>query len=640
MSSKGLKTQKSTKRKDTESSDKFVSQKSKKPKLVSGDQNVKPNFGKPKSSGDKEHQNVKLSKKELRVQAKELTEARKKKRKPHYTLEQELGSLWEKMRRRDIGKEDRSKLVSEAIRKMKGKVPEIAGSHVSSRVLQTCVKFCSQAERDTIFAELQPRFLTLASNKYAVFLLKKMLDGASKQQLTACISSLRGRVAHLLRHLFGSVVVEHAYHLGTAAQKQKLLAELYSTELQLFKGLASTTEKRVVDIIAKLGLQKDSVNRHMAAIIQPILEKGIVDHTIIHKLLIEYLTIADKTSAADVLQLLTGSLILRMVHTRDGSRLAMLCIKHGSAKERKMIIKAMKDHVQKVAFDQFGSMVLACIFSIVDDTKLVTKIIVRELEPTLKDLVMDKNGRRSLLQLLRPNSSRYFSHDDLASLDLSVPSLCSKDKSETSSLTKDAYGNESGEETKDEQEDTVTEHSDHEENVKAAGGKKDPLVRRRELLVNSGLAESLIDVCVENAEEFLKSNIGKEVLYEVAVGGAGGILCPSLSEKLCELYEAISSVAAKPKPQESEKDSEHIMENFHSSRTIRRLVLDCPGFASTLFKKALSGKCRSWAAGHCSKILSAFLETEDLQVREMAKPELQVLVNEGTLKISANKKPE
>ncbi|EOA30085.1 hypothetical protein CARUB_v10013191mg [Capsella rubella] len=639
MSSKGLKSQKSTKRKVTESSDKVDSLKSKKPKLVSEDQNGKPKFGKPKSAGDKE-QNVSLSKKELRVQAKELAQARKKKRKPHYTLEQELASLWEKMRRRDIGKEDRSKLISEAVRKMKGKIPEIAVSHVSSRVLQTCVKFCSQAEKDAMFTELQPNFLNLAINKYAIHFIQKMLDGASKQQLAACISSLRGHVASLLRHVFGSAVVEHAYHLGSAAQKQELLAELYSTELQLFKGLTSATEKSVVDIIAKLGLQKGAVNRHMTKIIQPILEKGIVDHTITHKLLIEYLTIADKTSAADVLQLLTGPLLLRMVHTRDGSRLAMLSIKHGSAKERKKIIREMKERVIKMASDQFGSMVLACIFSIVDDTKLVSKIIVRELEPSLKDLVMDKNGRRPLLQLLHPNSSRYFSHDDLASLDLSVPSLCSMDKSEISSQTKDTDGNESGEETKDEEEDTVTEHGDNEKNVKAAGGKKDPLVRRQELLVNSGLAERLIDVCVENAEEFLKSNFGKEVLYEIAIGGSDGILCPSLSEKLCELYEAISSVAAKPKPQESKKDSEHILENFHSSRTIRRLVLDCPGFASTLFKKALSGKCRSWAAGHCSKILSAFLETEDLQVREMAKTELQVLVNEGTLKMSASKKPE
>lgn len=650
MSSKGLK---STKRKDNESSEKPDALKSKKPKLAPNTiQNQKPGgeqqqqqHGKPKSFGNND-KSVNLSKKERRVQAKELTEARKKKRKPHYTLEQELATLWEKMRRRDIGKEDRLKLISEALQKMKGKMHEIAGSHVSSRVLQTCLKYCSQAEKEVVFKELHPHFLSLASNTYAVHVLKKMLDGASKQQLSACISSLRGHVAPLLRHMVGSVVVEHAYHLGNAAQKQELLGELYSTELQLFKDLNSTSEKRVVDIIAKLGLQKGSVIRHMTAIVQPILEKGIVDHTITHKLLIEYMTVADKTSAAFVIQQLSGPLLIRMVHTRDGSRLAMLCIKHGSAKERKKIIKAMKtddneSHVRSIASDQYGSMVLACIFSIVDDTKLVTKFIVRELEASLKDLVMGKNGRRPLLQLLHPNSSRYFSQDDLASLDLSVPSLCLMDKSETMSETKDSDGKESAaEEEKDEQEGTVTEQSGLEENVTVAGSKKDPLLRRQELLVKSGLAERLIDVCVENAEELLKSNFGKEVIYEVAVGGCDGILLPTLSEKLSELYEAIASAAAEPKPDESEKNSPHILENFHSNRTIRRLVLDSPTFASILFKKALSGKCRSWAQGHCSKILSAFLETQDLQVREMAKEELQVLVDEGAIKIPETKKPE
>ncbi|KAJ0264266.1 Pumilio 24 [Hirschfeldia incana] len=644
MSSKGLK---STKRKDTEHSDKPDALKSKKPKLAPNTmQNQKPGgeHGKPKAFGNND-KSVNLSKKERRVQAKELTEARKKRRKPHYTLEQELATLWEKMRRRDIGKDDRLKLISEALLKMKGKMHEIAGSHVSSRVLQTCLKYCSQAEKETVFKELHPHFLSLASNTYAVHVLQKMMDGASKQQLSACISSLRGHVAALLRHMVGSVVVEHAYHTGNAAQKQELLGELYSTELQLFKDLNSTSEKRVVDIIAKLGLQKGSVIRHMTAIVQPILEKGIVDHTITHKLLIEYMTVADKTSAAFVIQQLSGPLLIRMVHTRDGSRLAMLCIKHGSAKERKKIIKAMKtddkeSHVGSIASDQYGSMVLACIFSLVDDTKLVTKIIVRELEANLKDLVMGKNGRRPLLQLLHPNSSRYFSQDDLASLDLSVPSLCLMDKSETLSEAKDSDDKEPAEEAKDEQEDAVTEQSGLEENATVAGSKKDPLLRRQELLVKSGLAERLIDVCVENAEEFLKSNLAKEVIYEVAVGGCDGILLPTLSEKLSELYEAIASVAAEPKPDESEKDSQHILENFHSNRTIRRLVLDSPTFASILFKKALAGKCRSWAQGHCSRILSAFLETQDVQVREMAKEELQVLVDEGAIKITDTKKSE
>ncbi|CAH2053520.1 unnamed protein product [Thlaspi arvense] len=648
MASKAPKVQKSTKRKDTESSANFDALKSKKPKLASSNSDKK-HHTKPKSVGDNGN-GVNLSAKERRIEAKEEAEARKKRRRPHYTLEQELASLWEKMRRRDISKADRSKLLSEALQKMKGKIPEIACSPLLSRVLQTCVKYCSQAEKEAVFNELQPHFVKFAFNKYAVFLLKKMLDGASKQQRAACISSLRGHVASLLRHMVGSIVAEHAYYIGTAAQKQELLGELYSTELQLFKDLNSTNEKRVVDIIAKLGLKKDAVIRHMTAVIQPIIEKGIVDHSITHKLLIEYLTIADKTSAAYMMQHLTGKLLLRMVHTRDGSRLAMLRLKHGSAKERKMIIKAMKStdemikenksHVKNMAFDQFGSMVLTCIFTIVDDTKLVTKIIVRDLEPILKDLVVEKHGRKPLLQLLHPNSSRYLSHDDLASFDLSVPSLCVMDESETSSQTKDSDVKESGEEAEDEQEDTVTERTDVEENVTVGGSKKDPLLRRQELLVKSGLAERLIDVCVENAEEFLKSNVGKEVMYEVARGGADGILLPSLSEKLRVLHEAIASVAAKPKSQEPEKKSEHILEDFHSSRTIRRLVLDCPAFASILFNNALSGKCRMWAQGHCSKILSAFLETEDVQVREMAKEEVQVLVNEGVVKIPDPKKPE
>ena len=80
------------------------------------------------------------------------------------------------------------------------------------------------------------------------------------------------------------------------------------------------------------------------------------------------------------------------------------------------------------------------------------------------------------------------------------------------------------------------------------------------------------------------------------MGGSDGILHPSLDEKLNNLHEAIAALAAKPKSEESEE--EHVLENFHSSRTIRKLVLHCPAFASTLWKKSLEGKCQLWAQGH------------------------------------------
>ncbi|CAL5393374.1 unnamed protein product [Camellia sinensis] len=480
---------------------------------------LKPQFAKSEAGGEK---NVSKTKRELRLEAKELAEARKK-RKPHYTLEQAL--------------------VSEAIQKMKGKIPEIASSHVSSRVLQ----YCSQAERDVVVAQLRPHFLTLACNTYAVHLVKKMLDNASKNQLAEFISFLHGHVASLLRHMVGSVVL--------------------------------------ADVISKLGLQKASVLGYMSSLFQPILEKGIVDHSIIHKALMEYFSIADKM---------------------EGSRIAMLCIKHGSAKERKKIIKGMKGHVGKIAHDQYGSMVLACILSIVDDTKLVTKVVIRELQTMLKELVLD-NGESDL------NSD-------------------SDKKKKTLEVGKDGEEN-SG--TEDVIVDSNKSTTPGESTDLIDGRKKDHLVQRQELLVNSGLAESLIDACVESAGELLGSNFGKEIIYEVATGGAGGILLSTLDTNLDALHRAIASLVAELKLEDSEE--EHLLENFHSSRTIRRLVLDCPAFASILWKKALKGKSEMWAQGHSSRVVCAFLESSDSVARELAKKELQLLIDSGMLKLPEKK---
>ncbi|EPS61931.1 hypothetical protein M569_12862, partial [Genlisea aurea] len=606
---------------------------SSKPKLISKPKSVlKVNRKEADKPGQKQEKAVVVDKKLSRSRSKELAEARKKKRRKHYTLEQELNKLWEKMRQRNIPKVDRSRLISETLNKMKGKISEIAGSHVSSRVLQTCVKHCTQDERDLVFMELRPNFISLARNTYAVHLITKMLDNASKEQLAEFISSLHGHVGALLRHMVGSLVIEHAYNLGNATQKQAMLSELYSPELQLFKDLVTMKESRLQDVITKLQLSKPSVLRHMASILQPIVEKGILDHSIIHRALIEYLSIADQSSAADIIQLLSGESLVRMIHTKDGYRLGVLCVRHGTPKERKKIIKGMKDHVNKIAQDKFGSLVLVCIFSIVDDTRLVSEIIIRELEKNLKELLLDQSGRRPFLQLLHPDCPRYFGPDDLSSLSHFIPSLRKKAFSLapfSSPFAGPVDTEDAGEDVNGETDDSIADaHPD--------GGKKDPHLRRKELLVDSGLAEKLVDACCEMGENLLKSKYGKEVLYEVATGGANGILKPSLGEKLQKLHETIASIAALPKPEESAE--EHILEQFHSSRTIRKLILDCPEFALVLWDKALRGKCSMWCKGHSSKVITAYLESSDPDVVELAKEELQALIDKGEFSFEPRKK--
>ena len=79
---------------------------------------------------------------------------------------------------------------------------------------------------------------------------------------------------------------------------------------------------------------------------------------------------------------------------------------------------------------------------------------------------------------------------------------------------------------------------------------------------------------------------------QLAVGGSDGIL-QSFADRMDALHKAIASLAALPKTNESQE--EHVLENFHSSRLIRKLVL---GFVATLWKMALDGKCDVWAQGH------------------------------------------
>ncbi|KAF7075948.1 hypothetical protein CFC21_080674 [Triticum aestivum] len=581
--------------------------------------------------------------KDKRVAAKEMSESRKMKRKPNYNLEKELAVLWEKMRCRDVSKENRSKLVTEALRKMDGKYFEIAGSHVTARVLQTCVKWCSQPERDAVFVALQPHLLHLSRKKYAVFLVKKLIKLATKKQLALFISSLHGHVASLLRHTIGAAVVDCAFHQATPPQKRSLLLELYSTELQLFKDLTEQKSCSLLETISKLGLQKSSVLQYMTTVIQPLLEKGIVEYSIVHTVILEYLTIADKTSASDVIRqliphLTQGSsvvdgdelsgvaevptkskakkkrssepLLIRIMQTREGLKIGLACLKHGSAKDRKKIIKSLKGQNMKLALGDYGCLFLACLLSIVDDTKLVTK-----------------NGRRPLLQLLHPLCSRYLTPTDLNCLKYSVPSLVSKDEASESATKVNL----------DSKLDDVAdkEHGGSEDTLVASDSKKDPFKRRQELLVKSELFEVLIETCIENVGELLRTNFGKDVLYEVAVGGKNNVL-EGVTDRIHVLHNAIASDAARPRTE----DVEHAFDNYHSSRVIRKMILDCPAFAATLWKKALKGKCKSFADGFSSKVVAAYLESPDSKVKDLAKSEVQPLIDGGILKIPDHKAAE
>lgn len=80
---------------------------------------------------------------------------------------------------------------------------------------------------------------------------------------------------------------------------------------------------------------------------------------------------------------------------------------------------------------------------------------------------------------------------------------------------------------------------------------------------------------------------------KAAVGGKDNVL-EGFMDRIHMLHDAIAADAAQPKTE----DIEHAFENFFSSRVIRRMIIDSPAFAVTLWRKALEGKCKIWAEGH------------------------------------------
>ena len=97
--------------------------------------------------------------------------------------------------------------------------------------------------------------------------------------------------------------------------------------------------------------------------------------------------------------------IHQLVHTKDGSHAACLLISYSTAKDRKAMIKSIKDIVTQMSTDQYGHMVLIVICAVVDDTKLVTKSILTDLKPLWADLIRNKFGRKIVLFLCREDKN-------------------------------------------------------------------------------------------------------------------------------------------------------------------------------------------------------------------------------------------
>jgi len=378
--------------------------KSKKSKKLIGSDAKKP--------VSKKHDTAPAWTNQTRREQKDWANEQKALQKPNFTLIQDITALWERLRVKKISAEDKRKLVAAIFKASRGKCAILANNHKASRVVQALLKYGTEDEKASVYAECAPHLAALAKSLYGHFIVQKLVDATPKEKLPELLANVKGRVRVLAKHPVGSQVLEALYWPAPNACKRDMECEFYGSEFAMF-GAAGLAQGKAASslreaMLAKPIAQRQGMLREMNKTLLPILEKGLVSPSLIHKVLCEYLQAGGPGTRYEAAHSIAGPALLRMIHTREGAHAVNMMMSHAGAKQRKMVLKALKGNVARIARDEHGAAAVMCMLDCVDDTTQLGKVIVNELKAEgLADLAEDGAARRVLLHLLRPRSRRY-----------------------------------------------------------------------------------------------------------------------------------------------------------------------------------------------------------------------------------------
>ena len=342
----------------------------------------------------------KKSKSESRQEAKKVKLERQSHR-PHNDLVQTAKRLWEKVRRRDLPAAERAGPLKELFALLNGKFKEIIVKHDASRMIQTCVKYGSPEQRLQIATELKGTYADISKSRYGKHIVKRLLQYCPSVR-KSIVSEFRGQVGKLIRHADASSVLEEIYsEYANGRDRNALLLEFYGPEYVLFQKRSENEPiPSLSEILSQAPVEKrEKVLKYLREALDGLINKGSLQHTLIHRLMLEYVQNEETTKLQDWISTFEGQLV-EILHTFEGARVVSKCLAVATAKQRKNIIKSFKNFINKIAKEEYGHQVLLVSFAVVDDTVLMRSVIISELIKKLPEYLEDKHASRLIHYLL------------------------------------------------------------------------------------------------------------------------------------------------------------------------------------------------------------------------------------------------
>lgn len=501
-------------------------------------------------------------------------------------------------------KDERDKLVEELFAITTGRMKDFVLKHDAVRVVQTAIKYSTPERRKMIAKELQGTYALLAESRYAKFLIGKLIVEGDKEVRDLIVPEFYGRVRKMINHPEASWILDDIYR-GVASKEQKaiLLREWYGPDMFIFRGTREGEPEPTAELSTILEDEpgkRAPIMRYLLDLTNQLIQKKMTGFTMLHDAMYQYYTNVKVGSeeAKEYMEMIkedeNGDLLKNMGFTRNGARLVCLLLAHGTAKDRKQILKTYKDTFRLMSTDPHGHLIILTAYDTIDDTVLTSKSIIPELLgkseqndiSNIVTLANDPNGRLTIRYLLEGASKVLFDGSHAGDLELL---------------------------------EQIWE-------IRKTTSKKDPETRRKELV--AALSPPLLAAITSSPEDLVATSFGCQLITEALISCVG--------EK-SEALKAVARTAGEDpdaEPEDGGDESEavaafpsptHISKIPHGGRMFKTLisgghfdkasrkVIPCDPplrFADILYP-VIKDYIMSWATGPSSFVVLNLFEADD-----------------------------
>jgi len=494
----------------------------------------------------------------------------------NWTQLKEIKVIWESLRRASLDPEKRKMLCHALCEKIKGNVKTLCFMHDISRALQCLIKHATEDQRNAIFDEIKGDLVEMAKNKYAKNFIKRILDKGSKDQRELIMASFSSHVPEMAKHADASKVLEYGVsNFSNASQRQTMVEEFYGPSYAFHK---TTEHQSLEELFNAKPEARNSILDFMKAKVLSHVEKESFTTVVVQKATLEFLRLAGLFGKPEARQEViehARDALVHVLHTHEGAKIALQALWHGTAKDRKAILKSFKGHVVKIAMDEHGYQVLLGAIDVTDDTKMMSKALIEEMaasSESLTSIMESKHGRTVVYYLIHHRDPRHVHPDLLA-------------------ILKAGDGN--------------------------ATSKKDPEIRRRELSAAS--LPHLLRHLATHVPEMIKTKKGAVAIYTILEAGEG-------KDDVAEAKDAFNAVIDLISAPFDAADSEslHPVGDAGGHLCVKKIIQQNSSFAPRLLERVTDDQLRSWTS--CNRgcyVLLALLEHANEDVVKRMKAALE-----------------